>query len=223
MTLADHIIETGRNGDLSGDTTEETIKAIVDRVAGGSHVVLHFHGGLVSRENGLKVAANLLPVYDAAGADPVFFVWQSGLLETLEHNVSEILTEDLMRTALVKVTKFVLAKFGQDDGARTAGGLTPERESVVYSRLRPVLKPAIDLPAAPELDDYRSATTELSDAESAGDRGRTEPRCRSRPRHRPGPRRSSSGAGRDRVAVGWPGPRLHDVAHRSVGPERTRG
>ena len=49
------------------------------------HLVLHFHGGLVSKRAGLSVSARLTPVYSPAadrGGHPVSFVWESeGLIE----------------------------------------------------------------------------------------------------------------------------------------------
>ena len=44
-------------------------------------LAVHFHGGLVGEKAGMAIANRLLPVYRSAGSYPVFFVWESGLLE----------------------------------------------------------------------------------------------------------------------------------------------
>ena len=66
-------------------------KAAVDKPENG--LVIHFHGGLVSRKYALE---NIVPpltegYLTTAKAYPLFFVWQSGLLETLTNNKAELL------------------------------------------------------------------------------------------------------------------------------------
>ncbi|MEU8413911.1 hypothetical protein AB0C24_14080 [Amycolatopsis japonica] len=166
MTPSDHVIETGKDGTLFGTTTEEHIDAIVDRIAAAPQVALHFHGGLVSRENGLLIADKLLPVYKAANCDPVFFVWHSGFLEVLKNNLNEILAEDLMRKVLVKTAKFVLGKFNQDSGSRAMGIITPERESVVCQHHFPVALEPKAAESKPRDAGKPPGLTELTDEEA---------------------------------------------------------
>ncbi len=49
------------------------------------HLVLHFHGGLVSRKEGLKSAEKLKKVYTKAGTYPVFFIWNSNVSNIIKH------------------------------------------------------------------------------------------------------------------------------------------
>jgi hypothetical protein len=52
--------------------------------SGSSHICVFFHGGLVSREDGLSTARDLIDGYTAAGAYPFFFIWNSDLLTEIK-------------------------------------------------------------------------------------------------------------------------------------------
>jgi hypothetical protein len=67
------------DGKFSG-TTLADLAALFDNLAKaptGKNLVVHFHGGLVSRADGTRAAERLLPVYEKATAYPVFFIWNS--------------------------------------------------------------------------------------------------------------------------------------------------
>ena len=83
-------------------------------------LVVHFHGGLNTREDGLTRARSLLPVYRAAGAYPVFFVWQSGALEVIEHQLRKIVAEPIFQRIVKLASKFTLGKLRR--GRITRGG-----------------------------------------------------------------------------------------------------
>ena len=84
----------------------------------GERLVLHFHGGLVSDRVARKTAETLLPHYRGAGGYPVFFIWQSGLLEVLGNNLGEIFKERIYQRLLTLVLQFVEAKLRQGIGGR---------------------------------------------------------------------------------------------------------
>lgn len=86
-----------------------------------SRLVVHFHGGLVSQAAGMATAERLLPFYRAAGSYPVFFVWESALLEVLSHNMEEISKEKIFQLILKNVLQFLVGKLKQSPGGR--GGL----------------------------------------------------------------------------------------------------
>src|SRR5262245_3868704 len=105
-----YYINTGKDGALDG-TTEIDIDKIFEILATQEKVVLHFHGGLVSRTAGMEGAERLrLECYDGSGAHPVFFVWESGLIETVRHNLSEIFGEDIFKILLKWLLKYAAAK-----------------------------------------------------------------------------------------------------------------
>jgi hypothetical protein len=81
-------------------------------------LVIHFHGGLVLEQSAEDRAEKLLPVYAAAGAYPFFVIWQSGLIETFQNNMQEILREGMFSILVEKVMQFVLGKLDQSPGER---------------------------------------------------------------------------------------------------------
>lgn len=58
--------------------------------ASKQRLVLNFHGGLVDRHSGLNTANILYKEYESASAYPLFFIWESGILDVLRDVLSEI-------------------------------------------------------------------------------------------------------------------------------------
>lgn len=121
------------NGRFSGTT--DTKAGDVDRLLAefesqrarwASGLVVHFHGGLVSHEAGKKVARDLQDDYEAALAYPVFFVWESGLLDNVRNNLGDIAKEKLFRELAGKVLKFAIGKIGGAAGGKGAAGPLPD-------------------------------------------------------------------------------------------------
>ena len=86
-----------------------------------AHLVIHFHGGLVSSEAGLAAADGLTREYREAGAESLFFVWESGLSEILSQKVQAIFAEDLFQQIRLRVAGYVQAKLDNlltSDGSR---------------------------------------------------------------------------------------------------------
>jgi hypothetical protein len=108
-------INIGANGSLSGKlhTTTADIDAILAFLERSAHkVVLHFHGGLVSEEAGELTAERVVPLYQCAGAHPVCFIWETGFLETIVHNLA-----DIQNTALFKkILAYVVQQLGKHFG-----------------------------------------------------------------------------------------------------------
>lgn len=77
-----------REGDIA--TSENTLDMIVgkhlpDYIATHKHphILLYAHGGLVPEKGALCYARTILPWWLAHGVYPIFFVWESGLIDTL--------------------------------------------------------------------------------------------------------------------------------------------
>ena len=108
-----------RGGRIGGraDTQPQDVDAIVATLAKDErrHLILHFHGGLVSKAYGLATARKLLPVYSPApnrGGYPVFFVWESGAWESIRNNFTELADEPVFRQLLRKATQYALERVG---------------------------------------------------------------------------------------------------------------
>ncbi|MBN1992730.1 MAG: hypothetical protein JW953_08480 [Anaerolineae bacterium] len=128
---------------LKNGVFETTSKADLDHLfavlADDPHrerLVVHFHGGLVTAQNALHTIENrLLDAYQAAGGYPVFFVWHSGPVEVVVHNLAEIFREPIFKRLLVRVLQFVEAKLRQQPGER-GGRLELKDEAAIQRELR---------------------------------------------------------------------------------------
>ncbi len=96
-------------------------------------LAIHFHGGLVSLTSGKRIAADLGPKYRDAGAYPVFFVWESGALETIVNNWRDIAQEPIFHELLRKVLEFALGKLGDAIGAKGAAPAPVDPAQVAQS------------------------------------------------------------------------------------------
>ena len=127
---AKHVIHV-KNGRLSPTSTttyaqvSEIVKcALASQAPGG--IVVHFHGGLVSRNDALATAQlKLYPLYaDQGGAYPIFVVWESGFWETPRNNLKQILEaiggEDLFHEFIKKVAEWVLKRAPAASGLKGA-------------------------------------------------------------------------------------------------------
>jgi hypothetical protein len=72
-------------------------------------LVLHFHGGLITRTYALEsIVAPLTKTYLDAKAYPLFFVWESGFAESLVNNKGELGQDPAFRELVKKVSEWVL-------------------------------------------------------------------------------------------------------------------
>lgn len=102
-------------GDL--DTLLDTLFASTPKAG----LALHFHGGLVSLGSAKEIVKNLTPEYETAGAYPVFFVWESGPIETIVNNLGDIAQESIFLELQRKAIEFALGKLGDAIAAKGAG------------------------------------------------------------------------------------------------------
>ncbi len=130
MLLDGHVISTGADGRLVGMTSDD-VTALMSRALRNDRVVMHFHGGLVDEARGMKIARDLLPVYTAAGAYPVFFVWRAGALEILRNNLLEIAREELFDRLVRRVLGWAVGKVrGAEEGSRGAPIQRPSQQEL---------------------------------------------------------------------------------------------
>ena len=118
--LRDYCLITGSDGSLAttpgGElSTPEEVESLVNRLSTAKKVVLHIHGGLVSASHALDGAERVLPEYLNAGIFPVFIIWKTGPLETLENMLQSLFPEDLFSIMVRRVSGFVARKMGSSD------------------------------------------------------------------------------------------------------------
>lgn len=109
----------GRIGEGT-DTTAADIDSLVQSLANDrrSHLAIHFHGGLVSKEAATDMAARLSPRY-LDHTIPVFYVWESGFLETLQNNLKELASEPVFKQLMRKLLQYALERLGGNIGSRS--------------------------------------------------------------------------------------------------------
>lgn len=102
-----------------GDTTPADLTRAVAAMSVRGHGVIHLHGGVVNKNAALGIAERLRPKYEAAGAHPLFAVWESGIGETIANNLGEIKDEKIFRILLGKILKWAVGKL-RAGGAKAA-------------------------------------------------------------------------------------------------------
>ncbi|MFN8302213.1 MAG: hypothetical protein U0U46_06950 [Saprospiraceae bacterium] len=119
-----HYLNLGQGGKFkSGGATSSTaadVDAMFQHLSTAQHkkLILHFHGGLVSEENGLKIARKMADNYQAVG-HAYTFVWETGLVETLLSSFDKIQETGLFQELKKIVVRKVCEKLGiEETGAR---------------------------------------------------------------------------------------------------------
>jgi hypothetical protein len=127
------VLSAGKFDGTSRDELHELFKAATAQRT--KQVVVHFHGGLIDKQSGLAAARKLKPIYEEAGAFPIFFIWESGWKEIVDHNIRAIFGEKIFQRIRVTVSRRCKAKVdgaADPDQARAEGALadTPETEII---------------------------------------------------------------------------------------------
>lgn len=112
--------------DAALGTVEEQRKRIIDLVTQasdeGKPLVIYYHGGLVPKDAGIQSSETIFPYIQNAGGVPISFVWQSGLLETLRNNLSDIVDKEFYG----KIFDVLLAKL--EDHLQINAELAPDAD-----------------------------------------------------------------------------------------------
>lgn len=97
-------------------------------------LLLHFHGGLISENRGMKSAEEFYNNYkDLENTLPVSIVWETGFLESLPETFRRLIqTDDLLRTLITKVLRFFANSFNIDLSPIETGLIPPSLENIAY-------------------------------------------------------------------------------------------
>lgn len=117
------------DGDFD-ETTREDLAGIFRSVAASStpdNIVIHFHGGLVSRASAMQTAQqHLRPAIEAGGGYPIFVVWNSDLKTTITENLGQIAKDPVFHRLVKRVLQFVLSKYAEGVDGRSGEALALE-------------------------------------------------------------------------------------------------
>jgi pimeloyl-ACP methyl ester carboxylesterase len=138
-------IHTGKDGILE-DTSDDDVRALVADLKSASKLVLHLHGGLIKKSAALEKVERLTPAYQAAGARPVFMVWESGFLETITNNLNEINKEKIFSIIVRRVLKYGVGKMLNIEGSKASGQLPLPKDIEVNTEFNKRLGPDGEVP-----------------------------------------------------------------------------
>jgi hypothetical protein len=113
------------SGNAAYNTTPEDIDVIFEtlEIQKKTHLLLYFHGGLVSAENGIKTAEYVTPTILSENdpvntvdnsIHPVSFIWETDLLSIIKANFSQVSDTDFFKKLLEKIVKVAGEKLGID-------------------------------------------------------------------------------------------------------------
>jgi hypothetical protein len=170
VSLEKHNYIHVQNGRLTGDTSPQDIDGILEaleKANAPSGLAIHFHGGVVSKLAGMRIAERLDNEYRAAGAYPLFFVWESGIIETLRNNLGEISQEKVFERLLARGLDFVLRHFGLTEGPRLRGEGPDAKDKLkreeVQQRVTSWFERKGDDRAAPPFEDLAPPAAQVRD------------------------------------------------------------
>lgn len=130
----DHYLNL-KNG-MFDTTNKEDLDRLFTTLAISPHrnkIAIHFHGGLVSMESGLRTAGYVMD--ELSDVYHIFFIWESAFLDVLSIRLGEIFDERIFRQLLMRLTQFATAKIKQKEGER-GGRLELPDERQVRDELR---------------------------------------------------------------------------------------
>lgn len=127
MTTINQIhVGPGGTFEASGDYTTKPsdIDALFAHLKANDEdvITIHFHGGLVNERKGVQIAEMMQGVYEEADNYALSFVWETGLIETFQQNLTQISSTELFQKFLKWVIKCAAERFG---GFNTRGAGEP--------------------------------------------------------------------------------------------------
>lgn len=133
MPTGDRFVVHLEHGRLS-DTSRADVHRMVQAMTAdpdGACLLVHVHGGLVNKAAGLATADRLGPFYRQAGACPLFFVWESGPVESIVNALHAIGRRSLFRALLRVTLAFARGKLAQSEGRRGAAPIPVDDGEIV--------------------------------------------------------------------------------------------
>gem|GEM_PF-1153385 len=113
-----HFIHIGPRGTFGASGQFSSTPASIDALfsgmtqAGCKQILIYFHGGLVDEQSALETARSLSAPFSQSGAQPVFFIWETGPWETIRQNVPKILSSKLVKELLLFILAQVARRWG---------------------------------------------------------------------------------------------------------------
>ena len=133
-----HHIHVGPNGTFtaSGDsvTTTQQIDRFFKKMEQNNcrQIILYFHGGMVPEASGIQTANDLSPILEKDGAQPIFFIWETGWDETILQNMKKFwqseFIQELLKYVIPQVEKYLKPTLGGKGSRSTMSIADVEKE-----------------------------------------------------------------------------------------------
>lgn len=143
------------NGQYAG-TQQSEVDALFETFKQGpsKRLSIHFHGGLVSQATGMNVAKSLWTTY-SADTCPIFFVWKSGIWETLPKIIDDVAKDIIFDRLIRHVMRFAEGKLNAEAVAGNRGvesRLTMQEVAEEYDKRKAEIEPfgGLDVVEDPE-------------------------------------------------------------------------
>jgi len=105
------------------DTSATDLANLFTNAQSANHLVVHCHGGLVSRDAAVHSGQALMATYQSGDAYPVFFVWNSDLPSVIKGSWTEIPREKAFQRLVKRLAQLAIAKLDAAAGRRGSGAL----------------------------------------------------------------------------------------------------
>lgn len=149
MEQKEYIVNVGPGGKFRNSGAYHTSPEDIDKmfetfeIQRVRKIALYFHGGLVNETGGINTAERVKPYILEAGVHPVFFVWETGLLETIGTNIHKIgetaLFNKLLKSIIKRVSSRIPLDFSEGRGF-AAKELSDEKIDAELSNPNPFLE-----------------------------------------------------------------------------------
>jgi hypothetical protein len=100
------------------DTKAADLASLFAKAQTADHLVVHFHGGLVSHDAAVSSGFNLMKTYQDAGAYPVFFIWNFDLPSVIKGRWKEIPDEKAFQRLVKRLARLAIGKLQETEGRR---------------------------------------------------------------------------------------------------------
>lgn len=168
------LLKDAGTGALSSRADVKRIVSLALAKDSKPHLIIHFHGGLVNRNDAYEIAEKLYPTYEGSANYPIFFAWESGFFDAIRNNFKDIANDKLFQQLVKKISRWVLKQLPAGTGLRGDGGrvdtTTLEKEFDEYfqgvrktlpSAFEQTIGPALKLRSVQEPKDELTLATEV--------------------------------------------------------------
>ncbi len=115
-------------------SAQEIDELLGPALATKSHLLIHFHGGLVDEARGLEIAKGMASLYGDAACS-LSLIWETGVLETFRDNIAGAADTKVFKKALSWVLAKTMPELGGPRSAR-GGGAAPADQAQIEALLQ---------------------------------------------------------------------------------------